>query len=839
MSDEKARELEERGIQAAKAGNKDEARKLLQNALRLNPNSENGWLWLASVLKEKKERLLCLQKVLEINPNNEIALKAVRAFGVDPTQLVPQRGSLSQSLADDEEGVASEANIPIPTAEKIAQNQAVLAQLLQEYDAQNIPPKKVQWVSKSKNRAGEREIVVLRAQIGAAVATFMAIVFGFALFAVSNSPDIQLVLFGASPTPRLPTSTPTNTPTNTPGFTPTPSPTRDFTVEPTFTPSLTPADPLALVAWPTGVEERTPLPTPVYLAVQLNSALSTSVVALQNNQPEVALPLASTEQARLGNLFNPYPAYLQALAYIQQSDFNSAIAVLTEAETRLNDTTSSNAISRDDARQYAPIINLGFARVFIQQAKNAQARGLTNEVNRLVGLIKTRSEAILTDIPTFVDAYIALSDAFVLERRYSDAIARLSEAQQIQGLEANVSLVIQKGEVYLAQARRLRLEGNLAGSLTAYDLAEYQGYLATYLNPFIERGHGLRIESAIALDDPGRAVIYSQDFLFYVQNSAEAFRQLGNAREAEGNSDLALNVYDLALQIGGKRDVVADIYLSRAQLYINEGRFTAALSDLSQSLELRDDILVRVERMRMAYASGDYDTVETDSAILLGSGAVSDSEVNLYLARILIDRIDPTDSESFSTALGLLNRVGTGLPPELVPVADEYRARAHLALGNLNDALTAINRALDVLQTGSRRYLRGLIFDARADATSALQDYEWLVTWDEVFEYPFMEDVVVRMQAIMTARAQATATAQTATQTVLDATATISAERTASSQATLQAINDANATLIVFATETAQAFEAVNATLTASIDATPNPNSTPTATFPPTYTPTP
>jgi tetratricopeptide (TPR) repeat protein len=287
--------------------------------------------------------------------------------------------------------------------------------------------------------------------------------------------------------------------------------------------------------------------------------------------------------------------------------------------------------------------------------------------------------------------------------------------------------------------------------------------------------------------------------LFYLQNSAEAFRQLGNAREAEGNSDLALSVYDLALQIGGKRDVVADIYLSRAQLYINEGRFVAALSDLTQSLELRDDILVRVERMRMAYASGDYDTVETDAAILLGSGAVSDSEVNLYLARILIDRIDPTDTESFSTALGLLNRVGTGLPPELVPVADEYRARAHLALGNLNDALTAINRALDVLETGSRRYLRGVIFDARADATSALRDYEWLVTWDEVFNYPFMDDVLVRMQAIMTARAQATATAQTATQTVLDATATISAERTATAEFV------ATATAEFVATATAEA----------------------------------
>ncbi|MCU0481828.1 MAG: tetratricopeptide repeat protein, partial [Anaerolineae bacterium] len=599
-----------------------------------------------------------------------------------------------------------------------------------------------------------------------------------------------------------------------------------------------PAPPLALVAWPTGVEERTPLPTDVYLEAQLNSGLSTAVVALQRNEPEVALPLAATEQARLGSLFNPYPAYLQALAYLQQDNPTTAINILTEAETRLNDTTGPNAISRDDARQYLPLVNLGFARVYIYQAKNAQARGLVNEVARLVALIKARSEAILELFPTFVEAHITLSEAYLLERDYSDAIARLSEAQQIQGLEANVWLVIQKGEVYLAQAKRLALEGNLAGSRTAYDLAEYQGYLATYLNPFIERGHGLRIEAAIALDDPGRAVIYSQDFLFYLRNSAEAFRQLGNAREAEGNPDLALSVYDLALQIGGKRDVVADIYLSRAQLYINAGRFAAALDDLSQSLELRDDITVRVQRMRMAYAAGDFDVVESDASFLLGSGAVADSEVNLYLARILIDRVEAGDIDTYSTALGLLNRVGTDIPAELLPVADEYRARAHLALGNLSDALTAINRSLGVLQTGSRRYLRGLIFDAQDNDSAAVADYEWLITWDSVFDYPFMDDVLARMQTIQTARAEATATAQTATQTVLDATATISAERTASLRATDQAVRDVSSTLAINLTETVQAFEALNATLTATAQATPNPNAL-APTLPPTWTPTP
>jgi hypothetical protein len=134
--------------------------------------------------------------------------------------------------------------------------------------------------------------------------------------------------------------------------------------------------------------------------------------------------------------------------------------------------------------------------------------------------------------------------------------------------------------------------------------------------------------------------------------------------------------------------------------------------------------------------------------------------------------------------------------------------------------------------------LRGLIFDAQDNDSAAVADYEWLITWDSVFDYPFMDDVLARMQTIQTARAEATATAQTATQTVLDATATISAERTASFQGTVQAMNNANATLVVNLTETVQAFEALNATLTATAQATPNPNAL-APTLPPTWTPTP
>src|SRR5215813_6161482 len=73
VASEQAKELRRQGIAAAKAGQKDQARQLLQQSLRLDPKSEVGWLWLASVANDERERLFYLHKLLEINPNNEMA----------------------------------------------------------------------------------------------------------------------------------------------------------------------------------------------------------------------------------------------------------------------------------------------------------------------------------------------------------------------------------------------------------------------------------------------------------------------------------------------------------------------------------------------------------------------------------------------------------------------------------------------------------------------------------------------------------------------------------------------------------------------------------------------
>jgi Tol biopolymer transport system component len=65
------------GIAAAKAGNKVEARRLIEEVLAKNDRLERAWLALASLVDTPRERRICLENVLEINPNNERARQAI------------------------------------------------------------------------------------------------------------------------------------------------------------------------------------------------------------------------------------------------------------------------------------------------------------------------------------------------------------------------------------------------------------------------------------------------------------------------------------------------------------------------------------------------------------------------------------------------------------------------------------------------------------------------------------------------------------------------------------------------------------------------------------------
>ena len=65
--------LLKKGIAAAQGGDRDHARKLLSQATAINPVSEDAWMWLASISDYPEELLAFLNRVLEINPENDKA----------------------------------------------------------------------------------------------------------------------------------------------------------------------------------------------------------------------------------------------------------------------------------------------------------------------------------------------------------------------------------------------------------------------------------------------------------------------------------------------------------------------------------------------------------------------------------------------------------------------------------------------------------------------------------------------------------------------------------------------------------------------------------------------
>jgi tetratricopeptide (TPR) repeat protein len=65
------------GIEATKAGQKDEARRLLEQVVEADQTNETAWLWLSAVVDTREERIKCLETALKLNPANQDAKMAL------------------------------------------------------------------------------------------------------------------------------------------------------------------------------------------------------------------------------------------------------------------------------------------------------------------------------------------------------------------------------------------------------------------------------------------------------------------------------------------------------------------------------------------------------------------------------------------------------------------------------------------------------------------------------------------------------------------------------------------------------------------------------------------
>lgn len=74
------------GVTALHSGDKSGARTLLNEAVQLDPSSEEAWLWLSRVVETNADWLHCLERVLAINPENAAAKHGLKMLGAVPVE---------------------------------------------------------------------------------------------------------------------------------------------------------------------------------------------------------------------------------------------------------------------------------------------------------------------------------------------------------------------------------------------------------------------------------------------------------------------------------------------------------------------------------------------------------------------------------------------------------------------------------------------------------------------------------------------------------------------------------------------------------------------------------
>ena len=97
-------ELLQQGIELAKKGNLEQASILFAQIVKVDPGSEQAWLWLGRCRQAPKEKKLCFNKVLSINPNNEDAqreLANLESLEEHPLRLPNPRQSQPAPIATD------------------------------------------------------------------------------------------------------------------------------------------------------------------------------------------------------------------------------------------------------------------------------------------------------------------------------------------------------------------------------------------------------------------------------------------------------------------------------------------------------------------------------------------------------------------------------------------------------------------------------------------------------------------------------------------------------------------------------------------------------------------
>jgi tetratricopeptide (TPR) repeat protein len=640
--------------------------------------------------------------------------------------------------------VRGDGGVPVPDRQSLQSVAETAETQVEAYLEAMYKTGNFEWEEKKRGRAGERELTILRLQVGAVVGVIF-IIAGLVIASILTQQAEERRVALLDPTWTV-SPTPTTTPTSTPGTTPTPSPTPALsaTPSPTIDPSITPGSIFA-----------TAEPTDFYVPIGVGREADVEEAArlIEQGNLDDALPLLESARAGTATTGNFLPYYYLSIWHLERNDPISARDVIEAGETAWQE--------RSPNTNYGPLVDVAYARVLLEEARRLRADGANADAieNRLEE-IRTRTENTIQSDGRFTEAYLLLAESYRIADEDEEALRVLTEAKN--------NTVIENSFV------DLRIRTRIAEIFVAredYDLALQELYEVLFIDPYNENALNLQAEVALAQDEAGLAVIFAEQYLARYPDSARAFTLRGLAWASEGKYDLALNQYDRALlseNINESQET--DILLARADVYNTLSQYEEALADLSEALLIRDDDAIRVSRMQTAYRAGRYPTARDDADTLISANVnesiISAGELRLLQGRIALDTADEDDTNAIENALTDINQAifVEGVPEVLRPVADEYLARANFLLGNYEDARNAIELALNAGETGSRYYLRGQILEALGEQEDqailleqALRDYETVLAWNAVYNYPFREDLRIAHENLRDALAEISA----------------------------------------------------------------------------------
>src|SRR5215831_20014237 len=85
------------GVAALKEGRKEDARRLLMQAVDIDEQNEKGWLYLSGCVETLEEQQVCLENVISINPQNQKALKGLETVKAQIANRPPGKSAAPPS----------------------------------------------------------------------------------------------------------------------------------------------------------------------------------------------------------------------------------------------------------------------------------------------------------------------------------------------------------------------------------------------------------------------------------------------------------------------------------------------------------------------------------------------------------------------------------------------------------------------------------------------------------------------------------------------------------------------------------------------------------------------